>query len=53
MPVPLFAMRIVGGAVGDTAFKHQYAVALDGRFLISQNVEEATPPITLILNWKP
>lgn len=51
--MPLFATRIVGGAVSDTTFKHQYAVARDGRFLINQNVEEATPPITLILNWKP
>jgi hypothetical protein len=31
----------------------QYAVARDGRFLISQPEESATSPITLILNWKP
>jgi len=31
-----------------------YAVARDGRFLISQPVADATvAPITLILNWSP
>src|SRR5262249_23997610 len=52
-PVPLFPTRILNGAIG-TVNKPQYAVSRDGRFLINQPVETSTtPPITLILNWKP
>ena len=47
-PVPLFPTRMA-----DSGPSIQYAVARDGRFLISQPEESATTPITLILNWKP
>jgi Tol biopolymer transport system component len=47
-PVSLFQTRMAG--IGPAL---QYAVARDGRFLISQPSESATTPITLILNWKP
>jgi hypothetical protein len=47
-PVPLFQTRMA-----DSGAALQYAVARDGRFLISQPEESATTPITLILNWKP
>ena len=47
-PVPLFQTRMA-----DSGAALQYAVARDGRFLISQPAESATTPITLILNWKP
>jgi hypothetical protein len=51
--VALFPTRIVqGGTIG--AGQPQYAVAADGRFLINQPVADAaSPPITLILNWRP
>ena len=50
-PVALFAAHTAPGAGAD---KQQYAVSLDGRFLINQPVEGGlTSPITLILNWKP
>jgi Tol biopolymer transport system component len=47
-PVALFQTRMI-----NNAYKQQYAVAADGRFLINQMVEDAPSPITLILNWKP
>lgn len=48
-PVPLFQTRMIANIN-----KHNYAVSTDGRFLVSQTVEEAAAtPITLILNWKP
>ena len=49
-PVALFSTHIVG-----QAFKFQYVVSRDGRFLINDlPADEATAsPITLILNWKP
>jgi serine/threonine protein kinase/Tol biopolymer transport system component len=50
-PVSLFQTRMVGP--GAATGRAQYAVARDGRFLISQPEESATTPITLILNWKP
>lgn len=32
----------------------EYVVSPDGqRFLVNTVVQETTPPITLILNWKP
>jgi Tol biopolymer transport system component len=46
-PVPLFQTRML-----NNAYKQQYAVSADGRFLINQLVEDAPSPITLILNWK-
>jgi len=49
-PVPLFATR-VGGAV-QYANRQQYMVSPDGqRFLMNTLTEEATSPITVILNW--
>jgi Tol biopolymer transport system component len=50
-PATLFQTRIYGG--GSQVLKHQYAVSRDGRFLITEPVEAAPTPITLILNWKP
>jgi Tol biopolymer transport system component len=49
-PGALFRTRIVSSGASPLA---QYAVASDGRFLISQPAESATTPITLMLNWKP
>jgi hypothetical protein len=47
-PVPLFGLR--GSLSPDT----WYMVSSTGqRFLISTVAEEATSPITVILNWKP
>jgi serine/threonine protein kinase/Tol biopolymer transport system component len=52
-PVALFPTRIAGGGTVATD-RPPYAVASDGRFLISQPVGDATAaPITLILNWQP
>jgi serine/threonine protein kinase len=49
-PVPLFPVRMIGPVQGDT----KYMVASDGqRFLMDTVREEATSPITVILNWKP
>ena len=51
-PVPLFVTRI-GGAVGPNVTRQQYMVSPDGqRFLMNTVTEEATSPITVILNWK-
>jgi hypothetical protein len=51
-PVPLF-MTHIGGAVQGTN-RHQYMVSADGqRFLMNTITEEATSPITLILNRNP
>jgi hypothetical protein len=51
-PVALFAPPL-GGAVQQGDSRHQYAVASDGqRFLVATVTEEATSPITVILNWK-
>jgi Tol biopolymer transport system component len=49
-PIRLFAAQITG-----QAFKHQYDVARDGRFLARRAPvgEAPSPPITLILNWRP
>ena len=50
VPVPLFATH-VGGAVRGLD-KQQYVVSPDGqRFLMNMLIEEAAPPITVILNW--
>ena len=50
--VPLFATR-VGGAV-QVLSRQQYIVAEDGqRFLMNTIADEATRPITVILNWNP
>jgi len=50
-PIPLFITR-VGGAL-QTIYRQQYMVSPDGqRFLMNTVTEEATSPITVILNWK-
>jgi serine/threonine protein kinase/Tol biopolymer transport system component len=48
-PVPLFnrVALVVDAADG----KHQYAVAADGRFLLTVPSEEATQSLTLLQNW--
>ena len=52
VPVPLFATHIGGAVYG--ANRQQYMVSPDGqRFLMNTVTEEATSPITVILNWKP
>jgi hypothetical protein len=51
-PVQLFPTRIYGGGV-DVQQRVQYDVALDGRFLINRELDSATAPITLLMNWKP
>src|SRR4029077_17547921 len=51
-PQALFVTRL--GGDGSTSFVPQYAVSRDGRFLISQPVEESgSSAITMILNWSP
>jgi serine/threonine protein kinase len=50
-PIALFPASPVSGLGFN---KQEYAVSRDGRFLINQPVDASTtPPITLILNWKP
>jgi Tol biopolymer transport system component len=51
-PVALFPTRILGGGV-DTGQGRQYGVTRDGRFLINTVLDEATAPITLLMNWAP
>jgi Tol biopolymer transport system component len=52
-PVPLFTTR-VGGAFSNPLNRQQYMVSDDGqRFLMNTVSAENTPPMTLILNWKP
>ena len=34
-------------------YRQQYDVAPDGRFLINVETESTSPPVTLVLNWKP
>jgi dipeptidyl aminopeptidase/acylaminoacyl peptidase len=49
-PAPLFPVRMIGPVQGET----KYMVASDGqRFLMETFREDATSPITVILNWKP
>jgi Tol biopolymer transport system component len=50
-PVPLFATHVGGALQGVN--RQQYAVSPDGqRFLMNTITEDATGPITVILNWK-
>jgi eukaryotic-like serine/threonine-protein kinase len=44
-PTPLFQTRV------SLVPKHQYSVSRDGRFLVSE-LEESATPISLILNWR-
>jgi serine/threonine protein kinase/Tol biopolymer transport system component len=49
-PVPLFKTGIV---TANEMAKHHYTVSTDGRFVVTEPVEESTAaPISLILNWK-
>src|SRR5262249_24912700 len=50
MPVRLFRIKISKDAEPNTA---QYAVSLDGRFLIDTVTDESVSPIAIIRNWKP
>jgi Tol biopolymer transport system component len=52
-PTTLFQTRRVGGGENVVGRGHQYDVAPDGRFLINVEAGSGTPPITLLLNWKP
>jgi hypothetical protein len=49
-PVALFQTRITGGGT-NIDLGRQYDVARDGRFLINVATDEATAPITVIVNW--
>ena len=52
-PVPLFAPPL-GGFIQQADFRHQYDVSADGqRFLVATTSERSTPPIAVVLNWKP
>ena len=48
----LFPTRIVGGGGTETKGRH-YDVARDGRFLINTVLDDASAPITLLMNWRP
>jgi hypothetical protein len=51
-PIPLFRAR-VGGALQGSA-RQQYMVSADGqRFLMNTVPAGASPPVTVVLNWKP
>ena len=50
-PVPLFTTNI-GGAVQST-LGHQYSVSSDGQRFLMNNLTEAAPPMTVVLNWNP
>jgi hypothetical protein len=47
-PIALFPTQIFS-----LIFKHQYAVARDGRFIVYNRQVQDSSPIVLILNWKP
>ena len=52
-PASLFHTQLWGGG-GNAVTNQQYAVSHDDRFLMNINADTAaTPPITLLLNWKP
>jgi hypothetical protein len=51
-PVALFPTRILGGGVENIQAR-QYDVSRDGRFLINTVLDDASSPITLLLNWPP
>ena len=51
-PVALFPTRIYGGG-SEAGQSRQYDVTRDGRFLINTVLDEATAPITLLMNWNP
>ena len=45
-------LAMVGGGE-DVQQGRQYDVAPDGRFLINTELDNATSPITLLMNWNP
>ena len=48
-PATLFTANFARGGA-----RPQYDVARDGRFLVNLDLNDAaTPPITLLMNWKP
>jgi eukaryotic-like serine/threonine-protein kinase len=52
-PTSLFHTRLWGGG-SNAVTNQQYAVSHDGRFLMNINADTTlTPPITILLNWKP
>ena len=52
-PTSLFHTRLWGGG-SNAVTNQQYSVSHDGRFLMNINAENSvTPPITILLNWKP
>jgi hypothetical protein len=52
-PAPLFSVAIAGGPTPGTN-NQQYAVSHDGkRFLVNVATDEASIPITIVLNWHP
>ena len=52
-PVALFTPPI-GNAVQQGDWRYYYMVSSDSqRFLVGTATEGSTPPITVILNWKP
>jgi dipeptidyl aminopeptidase/acylaminoacyl peptidase len=53
VPVALFRTRRVGGGGNVIGRGHQYDVTRDGRFLINVDVDQAAPPLTLLLDWRP
>ena len=48
----IYDRRIVGGGT-DVNLGVNYDIARDGRILINTVLEDASSPITLILNWNP
>jgi Tol biopolymer transport system component len=52
-PTPLFSVSMAGGPMPATN-NQQYSVSRDGqRFLVNLATDEASTPITLVLNWNP
>ena len=53
-PVPLFQTRVGGTGGAIRRGRQQYVVSADGqRFLMNTVVEQASAPLTVVLNWKP
>jgi len=54
-PVALFQTQLAAPAsnfASETNLVHQYAVAPDGRFLLTTTDGDALAPITVVLNWQ-
>jgi hypothetical protein len=52
-PVPLFQTRVGGSGGAIRSGPQQYAVSTDGQRFLMNAVEQAAPPLTVVLNWKP